>query len=32
MCAVWRKNYPQGKELMLVDSTCAMQMVKQGTG
>ncbi len=24
--------YPQGKVPMLVDSTCAMQMVKQGTG
>ena len=25
-------GYPQGKVPMLVDSTCAMQMVKQGTG
>jgi hypothetical protein len=25
-------GYPQGKVTMLVDSTCAIQMVKQGTG
>jgi hypothetical protein len=25
-------GYPQGKGPMLVDSTCAIQMVKQGTG